>query len=116
MSEYPVETGSGFVISILGGGSRRGPWSPPARVVVLQVLGGATVDFREADLLDGVTNVYVFSLLGGVKIVVPPGLEVQVDGVGVLGGFAHRGRTPGDPDGPVLRVRGVSVLGGVSVR
>jgi hypothetical protein len=80
-------------------------------------MGGIVLDFREARLLPGVTDVHVVAVLGGAQVIVPPGLAVEVSGTAVLGGFGHVERVPVqvDPDQPVLRVRGLAVLGGVAV-
>ena len=86
------------------------------------LMGGVELDFREAAFGPGVTEVTVFALWGGVDIVVPPGLQVECSGAGILGGFE---RTPDeladasaaslDPGSPVLRVNGVALMGGVDV-
>jgi hypothetical protein len=112
----PVEPETETVLSILGGSARRGVWEPAERVRAIAVLGGAQLDFRDAVLLEGVTEVHVVAVLGGVEIRVPADVEVEVSGIGILGGFPplrHRG---GGGDGPRLHIRGVAVLGGVDVK
>ena len=103
-------------VSILGTIKRSGAWEPPEHLRVIQLLGSANLDFREAEILDGVTEVTIFSLLGSTKIIVPPELDVDATGVGVLGGFDHVSRRGDDPDVPVLRIRGVCLLGDVKIR
>ena len=47
----------------------------------------------------------------------PPGLNVESDGVAIMGGFAHQedtSRNP-DPDAPILRLKGLAIMGGVDV-
>ena len=75
------------------------------------------MDFREARLAPGVTEVSVVSKLGGVDIIVPPGLQVDFGGIGILGGFDMSDEVTGveDPSAPILRVNGVAILGGVDV-
>jgi hypothetical protein len=55
--------------------------------------------------------------MGGVQLIVPPTLSVEVSGAAICGGFGHVERiaAQADPDRPVLRVRGVAVFGGVAV-
>jgi hypothetical protein len=55
--------------------------------------------------------------MGGINIVVPPGLAVQMHGSAIMGGFADINRAPAnpDPDTPLLRVRGLTMMGGVNV-
>lgn len=107
----------GVLIGVLGGARRKGPWIPARRNLVVGLLGGVTLDLREAIFPPGVTNVHVLALLGGVEIVAPPGVRVEASGMGLLGGFGHD-RTvafAADPDAPVLRITGVACLGGVDV-
>jgi hypothetical protein len=107
----------GFVVAALGGVERTGRWIPARQNYAISVMGGVELDFREALLPPGVTDVWVFTAMGGVEIIVPPGLAVECDGVALLGGFEHREEAvlSNDPDAPVLRVRGVAFLGGVEV-
>lgn len=114
-----------IVVGVLGGAERRGAWTPSSRVVAMGVMGGVDLDFREARLRPGVTEVIVVGFMGGVDIVVPPDLPVQIQGLGVLGGFGHPAdaRQPLEPGRPesyaggeaLLRIRGVALLGGVDV-
>ena len=107
----------GFLISVLGGTNRAGRWIPARKTFALGVLGGISLDLREALLGPGVTDLNVLAVLGGVEIIVPPEMEVEVDGMALLGGFEHQTDAPlrSNPDLPTLRVRGVALLGGVSV-
>jgi hypothetical protein len=85
--------------------------------VHLGVLGGTSLDFRDALLGPGITDLNVLVALGGVDIIVPPEMAVDVNGMAVLGGFEHETDTPlrHDPNLPTLRVQGLAVLGGVNV-
>ena len=107
-----------IVVALMGGAERRGIWSPGESVYVTAVMGGAVLDFRQAELHQSVTEVYVVAIMGGVEIIVPPGVQVESDGIGIMGGFGQVGnaRFPIDGTGPVLRVRGVAIMGGVEIR
>ena len=104
------------MVAILGGASRKGSWEPPARLQVLALMGGVELDFREADLLEGETVVEVLAVMGGVNIVVPPDIDVRASGVGFLGGFGSLSSQAKDADAPLLRIKGLAVMGGVEVR
>lgn len=105
------------VLALFGGVERRGTWTLPRYLKASAVLGGIVLDFREALLSPGVTEVHVLALMGGVHIIVPPGLSVEVSGTAIMGGFGHVERVPGqlDPEIPVLRVHGLAIMGGVFV-
>ena len=107
----------GFLISVLGGINRAGRWIPARKSFALGVLGGISLDFREALLGSGITDVNVLAVLGSVEIIVPPEMAVEVDGMAVLGAFEYQTDAPlrSNPDLPTLRVRGLAVLGNVHV-
>jgi hypothetical protein len=105
------------LIAVLSGAERRGQWRVPKRLRVYALMGGAVLDFREVLLPPGETEVKVYAIMGGVEIIVPPGLAVECDGIGVLGGFESVDRAPPvpDPDRPLLRITGLAVMGGFEV-
>lgn len=106
------------MFAVMGGVQRTGRWAVPNRLVIHCLMGGVTLDFREADLAPGVTELQVSCLMGGVEIIVPPDLNVEVSGSAILGGFDQE--HPG-ADGltvePIatLRITGVAFAGGVGV-
>jgi hypothetical protein len=106
------------MLAIMGGADRRGAWNVPRSLRITAMMGGVHLDFREARLPAGPIDVEIFALMGGVQIIVPPGLPVEVHGSAIMGGFADVTRAPADPDPeqPLLRVHGFVVMGGVDVR
>ena len=106
-----------FVVACLGGASRKGRWTPARKNYAIAVMGGTELDFREAQFGPGMTELQVFAVMGGVEIIVPPGLTVECQGMALLGGFDHLSDTtqPDSIDGPVLRITGLAVMGGVDV-
>ncbi|HLK37339.1 MAG TPA: LiaF domain-containing protein [Polyangiaceae bacterium] len=105
------------LVAVLGGVERAGRWTVPRRLRATALLGGMVLDLRDAVLPPGTTEIDVLAVMGGVQIVVPPTLSVEVAGNAFMGGFAHVERVPSDPDPerPLLRVRGLALLGGVAV-
>jgi hypothetical protein len=108
---------AGQIVSVMGEARRTGSWTVPRKLTVVSVMGGAKLDFRNARLPTGVIDLRVTSVMGGVEIIVPPHLAVEADGVAIMGGFDHVERAPDvpDPAAPLLRIRGVVVMGGVEV-
>jgi hypothetical protein len=106
------------LVAVMGGVERKGTWRVPRRLRVLAVMGGADLDLREARLPPGVTELRVTSIMGGVDIIVPPGLAVEAHGWAIMGGFDGVDRAPAEPDPerPLLRITGFAVMGGISVR
>ena len=106
-----------IVLAVMGGASRTGRWRPARKNFAFAVMGGTELDFREATLPPGVTEVQVFTVMGGVDILVPPGVNVESHGIGIMGGFDHVGGAEGyDPDAPTLRIAGLALMGGVDIQ
>jgi hypothetical protein len=54
--------------------------------------------------------------MGGQTILLPPEVNVEIDGHGVMGGFKHDVPGEGTPGAPTVRIRGFSLWGGVSIK
>lgn len=106
-----------LVIAIMGGTGRKGRWSPARNNFVVAVMGGAELDFRDAVLPPGVTEVQIYTVWGGVDIVVPPDLHVESHGFAILGGFEHAAEDAIDPGpgAPTLRITGIAMMGAVDI-
>jgi len=105
------------IVAVMGGAERKGAWTPPRQLSVIAVMGGAELDFREARFSPGVTEITCFAMMGGIEIIVPPGVHVESQGMGLMGGFSQLGSAddaPG-PDAPILRIGGVAIMGGVEM-
>lgn len=112
------EKSRGWAVAVMSGHTRRGRWTPPAHLYTVAVMGGVNLDFREARLAAGVTEITAVALMGGVDIVVPPGLPVEVRGFGLMGGVDHveQHAEEGAEGGPRLQVTAFAVMGGVTVK
>jgi len=106
------------VFAMMGGVVRSGRWLAPKNLRVVAIMGGVDLDLREAILPPGITRVQVTALMGGVEIIVPPNVAVQVDGIAIMGGFedVHRAPVIQDQSVPQLVITGVAIMGGVDVK
>ena len=114
--DYEDDDDVDTVVAVMSGAVRKGQWEPAGRFRVLAVMGGVELDFRDADMLDGTTEVTVLAIMGGCKIVVPPDVAVDVNGSGFMGGFSHLRHRPADQNAPLIRIKGLAVMGGVEVK
>jgi hypothetical protein len=103
-------------LAILSGARRKGNWIVPPVYTAVAFLGGVEMDLREARFSEREVKIRAFALLGGVDIVVPEDIDVDVGGVGVMGGFDHKEGNSGLKNAPHLHVTGFAMLGGVSVK
>jgi len=80
------------------------------------IAGGLVVDLSDAIVETGLT-IRVLAILGGCQILVPPGWEIRLSGVPLLGGWDDTTRRDGLTDtSPRVFVRCVAALAGVEVR
>ncbi len=102
---------------VMSGIDRKGRWLVPRAMRVRCFWGGGILDYRDADFGPGVTELHVIAVMGGMQIIVPPGLSVDVDASAIMGGFdeRHRAAPNPDPDRPILRITGFAMMGGVSI-
>ncbi|MFD7935485.1 DUF1707 domain-containing protein [Streptomyces sp. NPDC059755] len=110
------EGSSAWAVAVLSGFQRRGRWTAPRRFNCFAFWGGGEIDLREANFAAGEIEINCVAIMGGVQITVPPGVEVVVRGIGVMGGFDQRETgVPGDPGAPRVVVGGFAFWGGVGI-
>ncbi len=107
--------GSKFSVAIMSGARRMGPWVVPPVYTAVAFMGGIELDLRHARFSAQEVTIQAYALMGGVSITVPDDIEVDVSGIGFMGGFDHRASGPGVPGAPRLRVIGFAMMGGVDV-
>ncbi|WLW54693.1 DUF1707 domain-containing protein [Streptomyces sp. YU58] len=110
------EGSSSGAVAIMSGFQRKGRWTVPRRFTCFAFWGGGEIDLREANFAAGEVEINCIAIMGGMQVIVPPGVEVLVRGIGVMGGFDHREEgEPGDPGAPRVVVTGFAFWGGVGV-
>ncbi|MFF9088042.1 DUF1707 domain-containing protein [Streptomyces sp. NPDC014991] len=103
-------------VAILSGFERKGRWTAPKRFSCFAFMGGGVIDLRDADFADREVEIVCVAVMGGLQIVVPPGVEVVVRGIGVMGAFEHPADGgPPAPGAPRVVVGGFAFWGGVGV-
>ncbi|GAA3820920.1 DUF1707 SHOCT-like domain-containing protein [Streptomyces chiangmaiensis] len=124
----PVESGSwaerivggdgssASAVAVMSGFQRKGRWTVPKRFDCFAFWGGGEIDLRDAYFADREVVINCVAIMGGMNVIVPPGVEVVVRGVGIMGGFDQREEgVPGDPGAPRVVVTGFAFWGGVGV-
>ncbi|MCQ4209509.1 DUF1707 SHOCT-like domain-containing protein [Streptomyces longispororuber] len=110
------EATSTWGVGVLSGFQRKGRWTAPRQFNCFTFWGGGEIDLREANFEAKEVVVNCVAIMGGMNVVVPPGVEVVVRGIGIMGGFDHSEEgVPGDPGAPRVVVTGFAFWGGVGV-
>jgi Domain of unknown function (DUF1707)/Cell wall-active antibiotics response 4TMS YvqF len=104
-----------WIVAVLGGTERKGRWRPAAGMNVLALMGGAVIDLRGAELDGPELSITAVAVMGGVDVIVPEGVEVDLSDVALMGGNSGPAHVRLPPGAPVVRVRAYSLMGGVAV-
>jgi hypothetical protein len=108
--------GTAVAIAVMSGARRVGHWVVPSRFTCFALMGGIELDLRDAQFSQREVTIQAFCLMGGVSIIAPDDIDVDVSGIGFMGGFDHQASGPGLPGAPRVRVIGFAMMGGVDVK
>mgnify|MGYP005613625147 FL=1 len=106
---------STMLLAILSGFDRSGRWYVPGRMTTFTLFGGGVV-LRYAVFTSAAVGIHAYSIFGGQTIVVPPEVNVDIKGRGVMGGFDKAVEGTGTPGAPKVSIKGFSLLGGVGIK
>ncbi|MFZ4521801.1 MAG: LiaF transmembrane domain-containing protein [Bacteroidales bacterium] len=82
------------------------------------VFGGSEVDLTQAILADGVSELEINTIFGGVTLIVPADWRIQLKMTSIMGGFSDkRSYVKENPDpSKVLIVKGSTIFGGGEIK
>jgi hypothetical protein len=103
-------------IAILGGFVRKGDWVAPPELSAVAILGGGEIDLRNARFAEHTVTIHAVTIMGGIQVTVPEDADVQVNGIGIMGGFDHSAAGSGSPGGPRIVINGFAFWGGVQIQ
>jgi hypothetical protein len=96
---------------------RGGRWRVPGRFTSVVYKGTGWIDLRAAELTAPQTTVRAVAYKSRIDVLVPPGVRVELDGLGVSKGWSEHeeleSRLPADA--PVVIIRGIAYKGTVEV-
>jgi uncharacterized protein DUF1707/cell wall-active antibiotic response 4TMS protein YvqF len=107
----------GSTIVLLSGVERTGLWRIAETSSLLVVLGNCKLDLRRATIAASLTTIHVRIVFGSLEVIVPHGVEVELEASSVLSSKTLRvtGSSPvGEP--PRIAITGVVVGGSLTVR
>ena len=107
--------GDTSLVAIFGGFERKGAWPVPPEMSALCIFGGGQMDLTEAILTSRETVITAICLFGGLEIIVPEGMSVRSEAIGIFGGTDAPSDVM-DPNAPALVIKGAAIFGGISVR
>ncbi|GAB3496074.1 DUF1707 SHOCT-like domain-containing protein [Amycolatopsis cihanbeyliensis] len=112
------EPGSKASIALMSGADRKGRWVVPHQHNSFAFWGGIDIDLREARFAEKHSTINAVAIMGGISIVVPDDIIVEVSGIGFMGyfGIQNRGEVADPhPDAPRVKITGLAFWGAVDV-
>jgi hypothetical protein len=112
--------GSQASIAVMSGANRKGNWVVPPNHNSFAFWGGVELDLRRARFAERHSTITAVAIMGGIDIVVPDDIVVDVNGFGFMGTFETHDSKGADPDppppgAPVVKITGFAFWGAVTV-
>jgi hypothetical protein len=117
-SDYESAYGCGVTCFRAGPIVREGRWTIPENLYIFGLASGGEIDMSIGEFIHPHTTVNVAMFCGSLKIKLPPGVRVDVGGLGLCGTFASPDTQTVDAsaDVPLISITGVSVWSTVDVK
>src|SRR5207245_4396843 len=81
------------------------------------LMGGCEIDLRQAEIDGGAVTINATAIMGGIDIIVPDGIRVDLDEFHFMGAVETRlsnvDRIPGTP---IVRIKAFALMGSVIIR
>lgn len=111
----PNPAPSTLLLALMSGFERRGRWNVPKKLTTFTLWGSGVVDLRYADFTSTEVDIHAMSIMGVQNILLPPEVNVEVHGRGVMGNFDRGVHGQGTPGAPTVHIRGFSLWGAIGI-
>ncbi len=102
---------------IFSGVEKKGNFILPKDYRITAIMGGCFIDLRKAHLESLESSLHITAIMGGVQILVPRGVRVEIHGSPIMGGIAKniKDDAPSN-DAPVIHIFAKVIMGGVEIK
>jgi hypothetical protein len=107
---------STLLLALLSGFERRGRWNVPKKLTTFTFWGSGVLDLRYADFTSTEVDIHAVSIMSAQNILLPPEVNVEIRGRGVMGGFDRTILGNGTPGAPTVKIHGFSLWGDVGIK
>lgn len=95
---------------------RKGRWDLTDGAEVFTLMGDIYLDLREAIIDSEVTDLKTHSVMGDTRILIPPGVRVELSGSRIMGALKTEEGRYAAPYGPIIRIQADTFIGDVKIR
>lgn len=107
---------STLLLAIMSGFERRGRWNIPKKLTTFTFWGSGVIDLRYADFTSTEVEIHAYSIMSAQTFLLPPEVNVEIHGRGVMGNFDHEVVGEGTRGAPTVKIKGFSLWGGVGIK
>ncbi|MEU0481691.1 DUF1707 domain-containing protein [Streptosporangium sp. NPDC006013] len=105
-----------WFVAVMGSSKRRGTWRIDKPLGAVAVMGDVVLDLRQAEVRTGVVDIMATAVMGDVKIIVPDGVDVELDGIAIMGDKKVQViEAPPGTNVPIVRVKAYVLMGDIKV-
>jgi len=112
----PNPAPSTLLLALMSGFERRGRWNVPKKLTTFTFCGSGVLDLRYANFTSTEVDIHAMSIMGVQNILLPPEVNVEIHGRGVMGGFDRNVVGQGTTGAPKVKIRGFALWGGVGIK
>ena len=100
----------------LGDIKRSGAWVLPAESRFRTWMGNIKLDLRQATITEPEVRIHARTLFGNIDLLVPEGVEVDLQARASIGQIKHEAGPPASPGAPRIVITGGTTFGDVKIR
>lgn len=106
-----------LTVAIMSEDKRQGYWCIGEESKAIAIMGSCKLDLRNAAIASHVTTIEAYAIMGSIEVVVPEGVEVELNVIAVMGAkkLTLAASRP-SPGAPLIRIDGFVLMGEVTVR
>jgi DUF1707 SHOCT-like domain/Cell wall-active antibiotics response LiaF, C-terminal len=113
----PAVDAAPWVVGIMGSSARTGRWRVGHELHAVSVMGECKIDLRQAVIDAPLIIVDALAIMGTVEVIVPEGVQVDLQGIAIMGSKTLRmSDAPILEGAPVVRITGLALMGEIKVR
>lgn len=84
---------------------------------IMAVFGGSEIDLREAVISENGATLDLTSVFGGIVVIVPENVRIEVSGLPIFGGWEDKTRKiVSNNESPVIKFNCLTIFGGVEIK
>lgn len=104
-------------VAVFSGVEQKGKFIVAKNCRVAAIFGGCLIDLSQAQFESRDSRMSVSAIFGGVEILVPSGVRVEISSLPIFGGISkkiHNADLQGDA--PVIHINAKAIFGGIEIR